>query len=75
MLRRHVDDGAYASCSAAIVDGLRLLDERDRRRDARLAVIRRELDKAANDPVRLTSDDLRRHFQTLAAEAEKKRLA
>lgn len=75
MVSRHVDDGSYGSVSDVVVEGLRLLDERERDHAERLAAIRRRLDAAASDPVRISSDDLKRHFDRLALEAETKRSA
>ena len=44
-VRRLVASGRYASASEVIRDGLRLLDERESLREAKLAALRRDIDE------------------------------
>lgn len=71
MVRRHVEDGAYASNSEVIRDALRLWQQREQERGERLGAIRASLDAAAADPVRHTGAEVSAHFDRLLAEAEK----
>lgn len=71
MVRRHVEDGAYASNSEVIRDALRLWQQREQERGHRLDAIRASLDAAAADPVRHSADKVSGHFDHLLTEAEK----
>ena len=72
LIRRHVENGSYASNSEVIRDALRLWQQREEEREQRLHSIRRTLDDAAADPVRHSGADVREHFDRLLAKAEKK---
>jgi len=43
-----VAGGRYASASEVVRDGLRLLEEKQRQREAKLAALRREIDEGLN---------------------------
>lgn len=71
MVRRHVEDGGYASNSEVIRDALRLWQQREQERGQRLDAIRASLDAAAADPVRHSAANVGAHFDRLLSEAEK----
>jgi antitoxin ParD1/3/4 len=71
MVRRHVEDGAYASNSEVISDALRLWQQREQERGQRLDAIRASLDAAAADPKRHSGAEVSAHFDRLLTEAEK----
>jgi len=72
-IRRRVESGAYNSNSEVIREALRLLEAREDEREQRLAAIRAKINEAAEDPERISADDMRRHFEKLAAKAEQMR--
>ncbi len=71
-IRNRVESGSYGSNSEVIREAVRLLEEREHEREQRLAAIRARIDEAAEDPVRIGAEEMRRHFENLAAEARKK---
>jgi antitoxin ParD1/3/4 len=71
MVRRHVEDGAYASNSEVIRDALRLWQQREQERGQRLDAVRASLDAAAADPMRHSAAEVSKHFDRLLTEAEK----
>lgn len=71
MVRRHVENGGYASNSEVIRDALRLWQQREQERGERLDAIRASLDAAATDPVRHNAASVSDHFDRLLKEAEK----
>jgi len=71
MIRREVESGAYSSNSEVIREAIRLWQDRRGERDGRLDTIRAQLQAAADDPRRITDDELGRHFDARLAEAEK----
>jgi antitoxin ParD1/3/4 len=71
MVRRKVESGSYASSSEVISDALRLLQEVEAERGARLNEIRGKIDEARSDPVRYSSREVREHFDRLEREATK----
>ncbi|RVQ54110.1 type II toxin-antitoxin system ParD family antitoxin [Sinorhizobium meliloti] len=71
MVRRRVEDGAYASNSEVIREALRLWQQREQERGHRLDAIRASLDAAANDPARHGSAEVSARFDRLLTEAEK----
>ncbi len=73
MIRRHVESGAYASNSEVIREAMRFWQDRRGEREGRLDAIRAQLQEAADDPRRVTDDELGRHFDARLAEAEKNR--
>lgn len=73
MIRRRVESGAYASNSEVIRDALRLWQSHDQERERRLESIRARINEAAENPKRITDDELGRHFDRRLTEAEKKR--
>lgn len=75
MVRSHVTSGEYASNSELIRDALRMWQQRDRERADRLESIRARINQAAENPERISAQDMRRHFENLTIEAEKKRQA
>lgn len=62
MIRRHVDSGDYASSSEVIRDALRLWQSRNHEHSQRLNDLREKINQAADDPRRITDEELRRHF-------------
>ena len=50
-VRQKVDEGLYGSSSEVIRDALRLMEERDRQREAALTVLRSDETRAADDDV------------------------
>ena len=68
MIRRQVEEGTYASNSEVIREALRLWLERGQAQ--RLVAIRASLEAAAEDPTRLSDDEVRAHFDRLLAKAE-----
>jgi len=73
MIRREVESGAYSSNSEVIREAIRLWQDRRGERDGRLDTIRAQLQAAADDPRRITDDELGRHFDARLAEAETNR--
>lgn len=73
MIRREVESGAYASDSEVIRDAVQLWQEGKQDREQRLQAIRSQIAEAAENPKRITDEELRQHFGTRFAEAEKKR--
>ena len=49
-VRLRVENGSFASNSEVILEGLRLLDERERERDHRLDAVRAKINEAAETP-------------------------
>ena len=72
-IRAAVAAGAYSSNSEVIREAMRLWLERHADREQRLAAIRARIQEAIDDPVRITDDELGRHFDERLAEAEKQR--
>lgn len=72
-IRAAVSTGAYSSNSEVIREAMRLWQERHADREQRLAAIRAKIQEAMDDPVRITDDELGRHFDERLAEAEKQR--
>ncbi|MBE7158158.1 MAG: type II toxin-antitoxin system ParD family antitoxin [Rhodospirillales bacterium] len=72
-VRAAVSGGGYASNSEVIREAVRLWQERHGDREQRLAAIRAQLQQAADDPRRVTDDELGRHFDARLADAEKQR--
>jgi antitoxin ParD1/3/4 len=72
-IRSAVSTGAYSSNSEVIREAMRLWQDRRSEREQRLDVIRAKLQEAADDPRRITDDELGRHFDARLAEAEKSR--
>lgn len=72
-IRGRVESGAYGSNSEVIREAMRLLEDREREREQRLAVIRAKIQEAVDDPVRIGAADMRQHFEDLAAKAMKMR--
>jgi len=50
---------------------MRLLKDREHERERRLGVIRAKIDVAAEDPARISADEVDRHFAQRFAEARK----
>jgi len=73
MIRRQVESGAYSSNSEVIREAMRLWQDRRGEREQRLDTIRAQLQEAADDPRRITDEELGRHFDERLAEAEKNR--
>ena len=59
LVRREVEEGAYATDADMIRDALKLLQERRER----LVTIRSKLAAAAEDPEDVSADDMRAHFE------------
>jgi antitoxin ParD1/3/4 len=72
-IRAAVSTGGYSSNSEVIREAMRLWQDRRSEREQRLDVIRANLHEAASDPVRVTDDELGRHFDARLANAEKSR--
>lgn len=72
-IRAVVSTGAYASNSEVIREAIRLWQDKQSERGRRLHAIRTKLQEAADDPRRVTDDELGRHFDARLAEAEKPR--
>lgn len=70
MVRRQVERGAYASSSEVIREALRLWQERERRLEA----VRVRINEAADNPKRVTDEEVQRHFEKRLAEAGKTRI-
>lgn len=70
MVRRQVEEGAYASNSEVIRDALRMWHQREQERVQRLDAVRASLNEAAADPVRFRAEEVSAHFDNLLAEAE-----
>ena len=68
-IRHQVESGAYSSNSEVIREALRLWQDRRADREQRLAVIRAQLQEAADDPRRATAEELARHFDERLAGA------
>lgn len=71
MIRRQVENGAYASNSEVIRDALRIWQQREQERVQRLDSVRASLDIAAASPVRHSGADVSSHFDRLLSEAQK----
>jgi antitoxin ParD1/3/4 len=65
-IRSRVASGSYGSNSEVIREAMRLLENREHEREQRLAVIRAKIDEAAEDPARISAEEMRRHFENLA---------
>ena len=72
-IRSRVESGSYGSNSEVIREAMRLLEDRENEREQRLAAIRAKLNEAAENPVRISADDVDRHFEKRFAEARKTR--
>ena len=72
-IRAAVSAGGYSSNSEVIREAIRLWQERRTDREQRLAEVRAKIQEAIDDPVRITDDELGRHFDQRLAEAEKQR--
>jgi antitoxin ParD1/3/4 len=72
-IRAAVSTGSYSSNSEVIREAMRLWQERRDEREQRLDVIRAKLQEAADDPVRITGEEMRQHFERLTVEAEKRK--
>ena len=72
-IRAVVSTGAYSSNSEVIREAMRLWQDRRSEREQRLDAIRAKLNAAAENPRRVTDDELGRHFDERLAEAEKSR--
>jgi antitoxin ParD1/3/4 len=70
-IRAAVSAGGYASNSEVIREAMRLWQHRRADREQRLADGRAKIQGAIDDPVRITDDELGRHFDTRLADAEK----
>jgi putative addiction module CopG family antidote len=64
-IRHRVESGSYSSNSEVIREAMRLLEDREHEREQRLAVVRAKIDEAAADPVRISAEDMHRHFEDL----------
>jgi antitoxin ParD1/3/4 len=72
-IRSAVSTGAYSSNSEVIREAMRIWQDRRSERDQRLDAVRVSLEAAAREPVRITDDELGRHFDARLADAEKSR--
>jgi antitoxin ParD1/3/4 len=72
-IRAAVSAGGYSSNSEVIREAIRLWQERRTDREQRLAEVRAKIQEAIDDPVRITDEELGRHFDQRLAEAEKQR--
>jgi antitoxin ParD1/3/4 len=70
-IRSRVESGRYGSNSEVVREAMRLLEEREHKREQRLAAIRGKIKEAVEDPVRISADDVDRHFAQRFAEARK----
>lgn len=68
-IRNAVSAGSYSSNSEVIREAMRLWQDRRQEREQGLDVIRANLSAAANDPRRITDDELGRHFDGRLAKA------
>jgi antitoxin ParD1/3/4 len=73
MIRRQVEGEAYASVRAVICDAVRLWQDRAHEREKRLETLRVKINEAAENPERITDDELQQRFAKRRAEAGKKR--
>jgi antitoxin ParD1/3/4 len=73
LVHEQVHSGAYASESELITSALRVWQARQRERESRLASIRAKIAEAAEDPERLSDDEITRYFDQRLLEAERKR--
>ena len=71
MIRQHVESRAYASESDVIREALQLWQDQQSEREQRIGDIRAQVQQAADDPRRITDDQLRRHFDARLAEVTK----
>lgn len=71
-IRAAVSAGGYSSNSEVIREAMRLWQDRRSEREQRLDAIRAKIQQAADDPRRVTDDELGRHFDARLAEAEKR---
>ncbi len=69
MLRHEVEAGTYASSSELVYEALRTWDELRRARAERLETVRARIREAADDPRRLSDEEVARHFAELAQRA------
>ncbi len=72
-IRAAVSTGGYSSNSEVIREAMRLWQERRTDREQRVAEVRAKIQEAIDDPVRITDDELGRHFDQLLSEAGKQR--
>lgn len=72
-IRAAVSAGGYASNSEVIREAMRLWQERRADREQRLADVRAKIQEAIDDPVRITDEELGRHFDQRVADTEKRR--
>jgi antitoxin ParD1/3/4 len=70
-IRSRVESGRYGSNSEVVREAMRLLEEREHKREQRLAAIRGKIKEAVEDSVRISADDVDRHFAQRFAEARK----
>ena len=73
-----IESGRYSTASEVMRDGLRMIEEREERREAKLEALRAEIQKGLDSPVRevdvkeLIEDVKARGRQRLAAERDGK---
>lgn len=65
MIRRQVENGDYASNSEVIRDALRIWQQREEERAERLKMIRAKINEAAENPERLTPEQVRQRLDRL----------
>lgn len=70
MIRRQVDEGAYASTSDVIREALTMWQSRDTEHLDRLSAIRSSLEDAAADPRRFSAGEIADHFDRLLERAD-----
>lgn len=67
-IRQQVNSGRYASASEVVRDSLRLLEEREQERAARLDALRTEIDHGATSGAALPADQVFAHVRARIAQ-------
>lgn len=72
-VRSLVQSGRYVSASEVMRDGLRLIEEREQQRDAKLAALRRDIEEglASGPPEALDIEAIKREARELRATRER----
>ncbi len=71
MVRLEVERGAYASSSDLVLEALHLWQDRAEESRRRILDIRTAIENAAQDPRRLTDEDVGEHFDQRFVEAQR----
>ena len=73
MVRRRVESGSYASNSEVIREALRLWQDHEEEREKRLESVRARINEAADNPERISAQDMRQHFERRFAKVDERK--